>query len=249
MTEPTPRRRTIKGLPRLPLTDVDRATELKAAEASLYYWWWVFLRENQDYRRAISGRKEQPWARMAADFGRLGDRFETWWFERGRSLFQEQVAIPRVRKLQHTEPANYDSINRKLIVELPLTIRRKTILRQVSQLLDAELNTTDTKYFSQLRVHAHSTAKRRIYPSQRIRLSTFKPLLQVWQARKANKTKPWWEIGEELKLSPSYVVEAGDDEQTIKHNRRMMTLIVQRHYRRATALIDFAGRGDFPRFK
>lgn len=242
-------RRVIKGLPRLPLVDIDRKVELQAARDSLYFWWWSFLRESLDYRRAVSGRKEEPWARMASDFGRLGDHFDSWWFETGRGLFKERVAIPKVRKLEHGEPANYEGINRKLVIELPLTIRRATILKQVNTLLDAELNEPDKRYFSNLRVHAFSTARRRIYPDQRIRITSFKTLLDVWQERKKSPSVPWWEVGEKLRLSPVYITQPTDTEEEVKYKHRLMSLIVQRHYRRAKALIEFAAKGDFPRFK
>ena len=269
--EETPRR-VIKALPRQPLVDMDRDAELAAAKNSLYFWYWAFLRESIDYRRAVSGKKDEPWARMVGDFGRLGDHFDIWWFDRGRRLFQEQLAIPKVRKLKHGEPANYEGMNRKLVIELPLSIRRATILKQVTRLLDEEL---PTGYFGKLRVHAYSTARRRIYPNQRIRMTTFKTLLEVWLARKRRQKPrwqmgrsfdfislpqdsggqkksglmPWWKIGEELGLSPIYISLPEDSEETIKFKHRMMSLIVQRHYRRAKTLIDFAGRGDFPRFK
>ena len=223
--------------------DVDREVEAQAAKDSFYYWWWAFLAESVDYRRAVTGRKEEPYASMAADFGRLGQNFETWWFERGREIFAEPVAIPRVRKLEHGESANYEGINEKLVVELPLTIRRQTILRQLNKLLD--------QYHAGagLRVHSYSRAKRRLYAHQRIRKATLETLMKVWQARKAKPDAPWWETGEELGLSPYHNVTAKDDAATTANKHRLMSLITQRMYRKATALIDHAAKGDFPRYK
>lgn len=244
MTErPKPRPRyTIKGLA-LALHDNDREAELKAAENSLYYWCWAFLRESTEYRRAVSGSGEEPYANMARDFGHLSHSFEHWWFARGRDLFEEQVAIPKVRKLEHGEGANYEGVNAKLVLELPLTIRRQTILRQVNRLLDEHHSGQG------LRVHQFSTAKRRLYPQQRIRKTTFPPLMAVWQERKRNKKEEWWETGERLKLSPIHIVEKGDDAHTVAWKHRIMSLTVQRLHRKAKSLIDFAARGDFPRFK
>ena len=129
-------RRFFKGMPSTWGRDVDRETEAQAAQDSFYYWWWAFLAESVDYRRAVTGRKEEPYASLAADFGRLGSDFEVWWFERGREIFAEPVAVPRVRRLEHEEVANYEGINPKLVIEIPLAIRRQTILRQVNKLLD-----------------------------------------------------------------------------------------------------------------
>lgn len=237
-----PQRHPIKGLA-IRLQDADRDAELEAAKSSLYYWWWAFLRESREYRQAISGSTEEPYASMARDFGNLGHSFEYWWFARGRNLFEERVAIPKVRKLEHGEGANYEGVNPKLVIELPLTIRRQTILRQVNRLLDE--HHTGQK----LRVHEFSTAERRLYPNQRIRKSTFPPLMAVWQERKRNKKEEWWETGERLKLSPIHTVAEGDDADTVAWKHRIMALTVQRLHRKAKSLIDFAARGDFPRFK
>lgn len=236
-------KRFFKGLPATWGRDVDRETEAKAARESFYYWWWTFLAESMEYRRAVTGRKEEPYASMAADFGRLGTNFETWWFERGREIFAEPVAIPRVRKLEHGETANYEGINPKLIIEIPLSIRRQTILRQLNKLLNEHHAGSD------LRVHAYSRAKRRLYAHQRIRKATLETLMKVWQARRAKPNAPWWETGEELRLSPYHTVTEKDDAATIANKHRIMALTVQRMHRKAKAIIDFAAKGDFPRYK
>ena len=246
MEDRPPRRvvgRIIKGLPATLRRDLDRDEEAQAARDSLYYWWWAFLAESKEFRRAITGRKEEPYARMAADFGRLGPNFESWWFDRGREIFAEPVAIPRVRKVEHGEAANYRGINPKLVVELPLSIRRQTILRQLNKLLDEHHAGSD------LRVHAYSRAKRHLYPHQRIRKATLETLMKVWQARKANPTAPWWQTGEELRLSPYHIVAETDDPATVINKRRIMALTVQRMHRKAKAVIEFAAQGDFPRYK
>ena len=80
-------------------------------------------------------------------------------------------------------------------------------------------------------------------------MTTFPTLLAVWEAHKAAPEKPDWQIGEELNLSPIHVVHSRDDEEEIKYKHRMMSLTVQRLQRRAKSLIDFAAKGDFPRFK
>ncbi len=82
-----------------------------------------------------------------------------------------------------------------------------------------------------------------------MRLPTLELLYKVWQARKAMPDAAWWEIGEHLALSPVFIPSINDDEKEIAYKRRCMTLVVQRYHRKATALIDFAARGDFPRVK
>jgi len=180
---------------------------------------------------------------MARDFGRLGDEFNYWWLRTGRNIFAEQMALPKVRLLAHGVIVNLDQINPKLVLELPLTIRRATLLRQINRLLD------DHHQGAKLRVMRHATAKRKLYPQSRMRLDTLRVLYDVWTMRKANPDMSWHATGEQLRLSPVFIPTPADDAWEVKYKQRCMTIVVQRYHRKATALIDFAARGDFPRLK
>lgn len=236
--------RVIKGLPRLRWAkDADEDAELAAARNSPYYWWWAFLKESREYRRALSGRSEEPFAGMVRDFGRLGDDFDYWWLRTGREIFAEQMALPQVRLLEHGVTVNLDQINPKLAIELPLTIRRSTILRQINRLLD------DHHQGAKLRVMKHGTARRKLYAQSRMRLPTLKVLHDVWTERKNLPQMTWWEIGETLGVSRAFDTKPTDSPEERAYKHRCMTLVVQRHFRKATALIDFSAKGDFPRIK
>jgi len=236
--------RVFKGLPRIRWAeDADEAQELTAARNSAYYWWWAFLRESRDYRRALSGRAEEPCASMARHFGRLGDEFDYWWLRTGREIFAEQMALPRVRSLEHGLTVNLDQINKKLVLEVPLTIRRSTILKQINAELDK------VHQGARLRVMKHGSAKRKLYAQSRMRLPTLKILYDVWIARKQHPDWTWHAIGEQLNLSPVFIASTQDSEPEVEYKNRCMTIVVQRYHRKAAALIDFAARGDFPRIK
>lgn len=236
--------RVFKGLPRIRWAkDEDETIELNAARNSFYFWWWTFLRESVDYRRALSGKSLEPFTSMAKDFGRLGDNFDSWWLRTGRDVFSEQLALPKVRTLSHGDMVNLKQINAKLVVELPLTIRRTTILKQLNKLLDQHHDGT------KLRIHKHGTARRKLYADSRMRLPTLKLLYDVWMARKVLTGLDWHEIGAALKISPAFIPSATDSEYELAYKKRCITLVVQRHYRKASALIAFAAQGDFPRIK
>jgi hypothetical protein len=67
-----------------------------------------------------------------------------------------------------------------------------------------------------------------------------------------NLSHPDWTrhaIGEQLNLSPVFIASTTDSELEVEYKNRCMTFVVQRYYRKAAALIDFAARGDFPRIK
>jgi hypothetical protein len=237
--------RVIKGMRRIRWAeDPDEAEELVEARNSPYYWWWMFLRESHDYNKGLLRKNvDESIAGMAADFGRLGDDFDWWWLRRGREIFSEQMTLPRARILEHGVRVNLDQINPKLVVELPLTIRRATIIRQINQLLDKH------HAGAQLRVMNYATAKRKLYAHSRIRLPTLELLYRVWKARNERPDESWYMSGEKLKISPVFIIDAKDTKIEQDYKRRCMTIVVQRYYRKAQALIEFAAKGDFPRIK
>lgn len=237
------RPREIKGLPRGVqwVPDEDREEELRRARESAYFWWWMFLAESREYRRAVSGAKDEPYAEMAADFGRIrGTGFDHWWMQRGRDLFSERMAIPIVRALKHGDVVNIRQLNEKLVLEIPLTVRRRTIIRQINKLLDQRHDGRE------LRVMRHSTAQRQLNPDSRMRVPTMALLHRIWVHKKENPDQPLFELGEELRLSPVFIRKTSDDQEDKDYKARCMTIVVQRYLRKAEALIYWAARGKFP---
>ena len=82
-----------------------------------------------------------------------------------------------------------------------------------------------------------------------MRLVTLELLYNVWMARTAKPYERWYETGERLGISPVFIPSSEDSVRDIAYKNRCMTIVVQRYYRKAQALIDFAAKGDFPRIK
>jgi len=221
----------------------DLQRELAAARNSPYYWWWAFLRESTDYRMALRGARGEPYASIAQDFGYLGNEFDIWWLRTGREIFAEQQTIPQVRELEHGSVVNLHQHHPKLVLELPLRIGQTNILRQVKKILKPHY------YVISATPQASATSKRYLYPESRMRMRTMKILYDVWKARKEYPKAKWREIGVRMRLSPAHIPKKGDSKEEIHYKRRVMALVVQRYYRKAANLIDFAAKGDFPRIK
>ncbi len=87
---------------------------------SPYYWWWSYLRLSQDYWWVCQLRGAADDVRLADmydDFGNVYDMtFEQWWRTRGISLFNEQVALPKVCALDGRDPRpNPPNLSRALV--------------------------------------------------------------------------------------------------------------------------------------
>ena len=245
------------------------AAEFNAAKNSSYYWWWIFLQESEEYwaalrksqvkhkpssRQALNkgkaafGLKEDPQVRaVVKDFGDLDfGPFHIWWFSTGRYIFAQQRAFPEVKVVGDGFTVWESKNIKRFYLEVPLAIRKSTALRQIKKILGDYFKAEDG---SRHNVFAHSTAKREINKSSKMRLSTFKQFFDVWQDRQVHPDSKWWETGERLKISPAFINYPHTPKSLRASNNRNMTLTVQRIYRKTKKLIYFAARGDFPRTK
>jgi hypothetical protein len=226
----------------------ERAEELQEAMASPYYWWWVFLQESVEFKAALEGKKVDPAvAAMAKDFGDITrGSFERWWFKTGRYLFAQKRAMPEVKKLDDGFTIWDSEKNNRVYLEVPLTMRRSTALRQINKILGEYFKAEDGGRHN---VFAYSQAKRDINKSSKMRLTTFKQFYDVWMDRKENPDSHWWETGEKFRISPAFINDERTKEMNRLDNYRNMNLSVQRIYRKTKKLIYWAARGDFPRVK
>jgi hypothetical protein len=166
---------------------------------------------------------------------------------RGVDLFKQTQPRARVREMMATETvpvARADAS--RLYLEVPLTIRRSTVLRQINELLDPHYREQPQ---GRLNVFAHSTARYEINRSSKLRQRTLEQIYRVWTQRNANPEETWWQLGTRLKISPAFINHAHTPKAVTVNNNRFMTLTVQRLYRKAKNIIYWAARGDFPCIK
>ena len=110
--------------------------------SSVYFYWWAFLRLNEDYIRCCEVGGGGAHRRLYEDFGDVrdgvrptddGDEFKAWWIERGAILFAEpDVALPveEVREIkEHDLNGNF------LFVKIPLLGKPKTLAGDVERLI------------------------------------------------------------------------------------------------------------------
>lgn len=114
---------------------------------SVYYYWWLFLRENAEYVQTCEDAGEGPLAALYQDFGDIREgSFPDWWISRGRELFCE----PKRRKVEVFHPARFGRVakdledsdrrratgHEKVFLEIPLSgLSEDRILEEVRSIL------------------------------------------------------------------------------------------------------------------
>lgn len=211
----------------------------------MYYWWWQYLRRNQDYLETCANDGRGKLETTYTEFGDVrADDFKAWWSEGGRGghLFAEPRAEDSIRVLEPNEAA----LGRveALTVSIPMNLPRKTIEQRLKHLLD-------THHTGKRGHQLAKKSKARFRVQGQPNVPALRQGLMVYDAVvAAGKTlpkTPHWKIATDLKIVPlAQRVLAGDTDAEKLDKKRILTITVSRYLKRVQASIQRAGKGMFP---
>jgi len=246
--------------------------ELEKASNSVLRWWWEYLRLSRDYwmvcqtSRLLAQTRDDSLARVYEAFGDVWSAdFESWWLDRGYTGFAELTGPPRVKAVPRLRRERERLAYRddQLWLAVPLTLTRKTVMRQIGKILDQP----EHQALRPENRLALSTATFRVN-AVRYRLRTLQLMHDVHCLHRELIVKPSrlpaaqlhagdaayrqradvFRIGQLLRVSPVNARFASDrDEQKLRHNRMRST--VGRFLTRSRLLIANVEIGQFPVFK
>ena len=177
------------------------------AEESIYYWWWEFMRLSPVFWFARTRGIEPIDPKIAEIYRLLGNlshhRFNEWWEATGREVFAEEV---RPRKVETLDLYNLDRHEFKedsLYIELPLTIRKETILKQVKRILN------EHHEGRKLDLAGTTTAQLKLH-TKRYRLRVIETEFWVLLYRMLYPKIENWRIGDRLQISPHFKLREMD---------------------------------------
>ena len=220
-----------------PKTDLDEASDSRPLsppysdaprhERSMYYFWWAFLRENEDYIACCENGGEGPMSALYADFGDVrGAAFMDWWIGRGRLLFCEPLedAITIMGEM----PLSHDPKKRVLI-----SVPKDGDLDRIT----AEIRAAMGEYRQRYRPADELRESRAKYPIMATaKLQSLHRQLEVYKAKKADPT-----IGNK---AVAQMLNIGDAAES--YNPNSIIAAVSRYYADAQKLIANVGKGRFP---
>lgn len=216
--------------------------EIKEARSSPAYWWYRALQLNDEYEYCCQHSGRGTLSATYRDFGDVFNLdFAQWWIRHGRKIFTETKPFKKTRQIvskAELETVAWDPAN-KLILEIPLSLKRQTAMRQVGRLIKKAYEGREVDVFKA------STARRMIIKSK-MRMTTVATLIRVLETRKQNPTLKLWEIGEKSGIELDLMARNKDEFPTLAMERRRMTIAVSRLVRQATYLVVNAGYGRFP---
>jgi hypothetical protein len=214
-------------------------------EGSVYHLWWRFLRLSPVFWFAWRYEICPYGAKLPYVFEEFqplnGTHFYYWWKSVGRNLFAEAERPANVKRVSRGYLEMTEADSRKIYVEVPLTIRRQTILRQFSALL-AEVH--DGR---RLDLAAHSTARYRLH-TKRYRLSALENAYWVYVYRLLFPDIEVWRIGDRLQLAPHHKMRDSNGYISRSPNPGLKSLqaLTGRYLYKARFMLLHAERGSFP---
>lgn len=201
----------------------------KPYQRSVYYYWWLFLKEHDGYRACCEAAGEGDFAKLYADFGDIrGDDFMAWWKRTGRSLFCEPDSEPI---LVDTGGGLGPSDDTRLVVSLPLNRDFDELLADLRQMLMPLRKQVPL---------TPSTGQARYPVSAKPVLSSLHQHHQLWTLRKQHPDVPLHELADMAGIEPSGEDERGVDVKQVKAST------ASRYLKQARCIIDYVGKGYFP---
>lgn len=209
---------------------------------SVYYWWYEFLKRNDDYRRCCKSVRKGRLAKLYEDFGNVHtSNFKQWWLKdkRGERLFAEPPAPVRLQELR--DPSEWAADWQRegvMVVVVPLHEPKRRINRWFKRLLDhrhtGRPGHPTKKPAANYQVH------------QKFSALALEQMLAVYDYKLANPTLTLHEIGKKLKLVPTAMPKVGDSIPLLAKKRNRMTATVSRYLKKANAMIRNTAQGKFP---
>lgn len=231
-------------------------TKNKPAKISLqtrspYYWWWVYLRRNEDYLKCCENGGKGKFAKLYKDFGDVReDNFKGWWKEKGVELFSEKhvseggdmVLMELTNKSQWNEAWTSDKV---LVIAMPLTSSKRYLQSRFNALLKRRHT---TKRGRQYKTFEESSAKYPLAKNYTIRnLETTLAVYDEYLKHKGQIPKvPYWKIGQSMRLVPSAMTTDNMSMNERQVYRNVMGASVKRYITNAEKMIANAALGKFP---
>jgi hypothetical protein len=182
---------------------------------------------------------------MYDDFGDVVDMsFAQWWQQNGRYLFAERKSIPVVQSYNHhRDLETIGRLREKIVIEVPLTLRKSTVVRQINKILKAAYEGREVVPREQ------STARRKLAKSK-LRKETIDKMLDVYELRLKKPNLTLWQIGEQAGIELDLMARSTDGQiLSLQQERIRMGIAVSRYLKQSRDLIWNATEGIFPSTK
>jgi hypothetical protein len=216
--------------------------EWKKAKDSLYFQWWRCLNASNEYLECCAMKgKGHELSDTYAVFGDVTISWPAWWQKIGRNIFSERQQYPKVRVLSEETAIRKIDVRSKefLILDIPLNLRRVTILEQINKLLDEHHLGKD------LDVRAQSTALVQL-ETTKLQHKTIPILVDVAEILFSNPDIQLYQLAQKAKLAEIHLGRKVQETNSAEQEKQRRQMAASRYKEQAEKLIYNAARLKFP---
>ena len=216
------------------------------SRVSPYYWWWEFLRRNEDYRKCCENGGTGKLASLYADFGDVYElEFRLWWgrLKRGAYLFGENEITDRIRTFASVEKCAEHLQNPNiLLAAIPINTPKSKLIKSFTILLNEHHKTKKGRPT----VVSNSKYPFSAVPNS-LALEQTLTVYDAWQVSlKSSKKKSLADIGIELRLVREFIPNKKDTPKQATAKRNKMSATESRYISDPQAIIANTALGKFP---
>jgi hypothetical protein len=227
-------------------------------EDTVFYWWWEYLRRNEDYIETCVLNGTGLCAKTYTDFGDVRNKtFKEWWSEndRGATLFANRDSNDTLRIVEKHEVGSLDPD--LILLSLSLDLPMKHLVNRFIKLVGAihkprrinKLGISTIKNTTRGRQYAKSSNATYKFEGQP-NIKALKFGLYVYDLAKQNPHKTKWEIAMMIPdLQPKNRIVEGDKGKVLTDKKNVLSATISRYIKRARDSIKLAGQGQFPKPK
>jgi hypothetical protein len=232
----------LKGVPGTLRRPLPFEQEANVVLGSPYHLWWRCLRASAEYLQCCDADgKDHELSDTFEKFGDVRLGWRTWWQFFGRDIFSEREDYPQVREITSKRELNQLRIDveKFLILDIPLGLRRVTILEKINELLDQRHLGRD------LNVWEQSSAKIKLHKSD-LQDKTIPKLVEVAEILHRHPDIQLYELADMAQLATIHLGRAVNEQLTDREERQRREMAASRYKTQAQKLVHYAVRGIFP---
>jgi hypothetical protein len=212
-------------------------------QLSVYYWWFEYLRRNDDYLMTCENNGKGKCSGIYEHFGDLRNRtFKEWWSEddRGAVLFAEPPT-PSIQVVLTDRLVEGGFLRENtLILEVPLGLPINYLVKNFRELISKRHEGKRGK-------RQNLTSKALYLAKGKVDVGFLRIALAVWDMKAADPKKPFWLVADELGLAgPNQRIKPTDTQAELTDKKNLLAATASRYYRKATEMIKRTGEGKFP---
>jgi hypothetical protein len=223
----------------------------EGVKRSPYYWWFKFLQLSDDYQKAFEGKRSKVSKEIVRDFGNVRDTsFKAWWIKRVDLFAEPPLAYRMTIATNLEELAPFNSAEAINLV-IPLNWTNVGIKRSFARVID-RLVPKLPRGKSTGKTAPKSEAKYRL--GRKWNISGFEYAHKIYLARQqadlvraaTGKKVPWADVAISAGLPIYQRYLAGKTVFNKQEIRKVITVMAQRHYKKAEQFIKAAASRSFP---